>query len=128
MPRARHTRRVIGLASSACLAAALLALSGHAVASNPAEGTVSDTSTSVTWSGGPFVAPNATATALGAPDCTVPMSCDDFTLHVSTPAGYDTGHALKIDVAWPNTAADFDIYVLDAAGNTVGTSASSADP
>jgi CARDB protein len=128
MPRAHRARRVIGLASATGLVAALLALSGHAVASNPAEGTVSDTSTSVTWSGGPFVAPNATATALGAPDCTAPMSCDDFTLHVSTPSGYDTGHALKVDVAWPNTAADFDIYVLDAAGNTVGTSASSADP
>ncbi len=47
---------------------------------------------------------------------------------MSTPAGYDTGHSLKIDVSWPTTAADFDLYVLDAAGNTVGTSASSADP
>ena len=128
MPRARRARRTIGLASSACLTVAALTLGGHAAASNPAEGTVSDTSTQVTWSGGPFVTPNATATALGAPDCTLPMSCDDFTLHVSTPAGYDTGHALKIDVAWPNTAADFDVYVLDAAGNTVATSASSANP
>ena len=35
---------------------------------------------------------------------------------MSTPPGYGTGHQLAIWVAWPNTAADFDLYVLDAAG------------
>jgi hypothetical protein len=54
--------------------------------------------------------------------------CDDYTLHVSTPAGYGTGHRLSISVSWPNSAADFDLYVLDSAGNVLGTSASSADP
>jgi hypothetical protein len=128
MPPAPRVRRLLGPASVAALTAAMLVSSGHAQASNPTSGSVTDTSTQVTWSGGPFVTPNVTGAALGAPDCTAPTSCDDFTLHVSTPAGYDTGHTLKIDVAWPNTAADFDLYVLDSAGNAVGTSASSADP
>ncbi len=97
-------------------------------AATPTEGTVSDTSTSVSWGGGPFVAPNATGGALDQPDCSVPSSCDDFTLHVSTPAGYGSTHTLNIKVSWANTAADFDVYVLDKAGNTVGTAASSADP
>jgi hypothetical protein len=35
---------------------------------------------------------------------------------------------LTVSVGWPNQAADFDVYVLDASGNTVGTSASNADP
>ncbi len=45
----------------------------------------------------------------------MPQSCDDFTLHVSTPAGYGTdAHRSTIKVAWANTAADFDVYVLDS--------------
>ncbi|HLN76362.1 MAG TPA: CARDB domain-containing protein [Nocardioidaceae bacterium] len=97
-------------------------------AATPTEGSVSDTSTTATWSGGPFPAPNTTGTALDQPNCDVPQSCDDFTLHVSTPAGYGTDHDLVIKVGWTNTAADFDVYLLDAQGNTVASAASSADP
>ena len=101
---------------------------GTADAAAPAQGTVSTTEPQVTWSGGPFATPNVTGNALDQPDCTAPQSCDDYQLHVDTPAGYDTAHALHIDVAWANTAADFDVYVLDATGSVVGTSASSANP
>jgi len=97
-------------------------------AATPTEGSLSDTSATATWSGGPFAVANATGTVQDMPDCTVPGSCDDFTLHVSTPAGYGTGHNLVIKVGWTNAAADFDVYVLDAAGNPVGTAASSANP
>ncbi|HEY3527901.1 MAG TPA: sialidase family protein [Nocardioides sp.] len=124
--RLRH--RLLGLAAAGALVAAAVTHSGSAVASSPTEGTVTDTSTSVSWTGGPFALPNTTGTALDAPDCTAPQSCDDFTLHVSTPAGYDDSHSLKIEVSWPETAADFDVYVLDQAGNPVGQAASSADP
>src|SRR5690242_1242693 len=110
---------VLGMAVTAGAAAS---------ASTPSEGSVSDTSTTTSWSGGPFLVPNATAEASGQPDCTAPSSCDDFTLHVSTPAGYGTDHQLVVKVGWQNTAADFDVYVLDAQGNVVGTAASSADP
>src|SRR4029079_13569736 len=48
--------------------------------------------------------------------------------HISTPAGYGDTHSLRIDVSWPQTAADFDVYVLDQAGDPVGQAASSADP
>jgi hypothetical protein len=74
------------------------------------------------------VAPNATGNALDQPDCTLPQSCDDYTLHVSTPAGYGDTHSLDVEVSWPTTAADFDVYVLDQAGNPVGQAATSADP
>jgi hypothetical protein len=123
-----RSRRLLGLLAGGGLIAAALTYSSTASASSPSAGSVSDTATSVSWTGGPFVVPNVTGNALDAPDCTAPQSCDDFTLHVSTPAGYDQAHSLKIDVSWPTTAADFDVYVLDAAGNTVGTAASNADP
>ena len=97
-------------------------------ASTPTKGTLTSTATKVTWSGGPFAAPNATGGALDQPDCTVPQSCDDFKLHVSTPAGYGSTHTLNIKVAWAQSAADFDVYVLDSSGAVVGSAASSADP
>ncbi|HEY2880202.1 sialidase family protein [Nocardioides sp.] len=128
VPRSHSVRRLLGLVAAGALLGAAITHSGSAVASSPAEGTVSDSSTSVSWTGGPFAVPNVTGTALDAPDCTAPQSCDDFTLHVSTPAGYGDTHSLKIDVNWPQTAADFDVYVLDQAGNPVGQAASSADP
>jgi hypothetical protein len=119
--------RTVRLTAVVGLLAAGLSL-GVADAATPAQGTVSDSAPTVTWSGGPFVAPNATGNALDQPDCTAPESCDDFTLHVDTPAGYGDSHTLNIKVAWANTAADFDVYVLDEAGAVVKTAASNADP
>ncbi|MGN6250454.1 MAG: CARDB domain-containing protein [Marmoricola sp.] len=125
-PRRRRTPLLI--VPLAGVLAATLSLGSASQASTPTSGTVSDANPVATWAGGPFVAPNATAQANGVPDCSVPQSCDDFTLHVDTPATYGTDHDLKIDVSWADSSADFDVYVLDAAGNQVGTAASSADP
>ncbi|MCW2867975.1 MAG: hypothetical protein JWR20_2163, partial [Marmoricola sp.] len=96
-------------------------------AATPPSATISDASPSASWTGGPFVAPNATGNA-GDPVCTVPASCDDFTLHVATPTAYGDTHRLRVTVGWTNTAADFDVYLLDAQGKTVATAASGADP
>jgi hypothetical protein len=129
MPTARQAlrSRTTRLTALAALLAAGVGVS-TADAATPTEGSVSDTSTTTSWTGGPFLTANVTGTALDQPDCSAPTSCDDFTLHVSTPAGYGTDHVLTVKVGWTNTAADFDVYVLDAQGNTVGTAASSADP
>jgi hypothetical protein len=119
----------LGLAVAALATLTLvLGLDTAGVASTPTRGTVSDTARSVSWTGGPFAVANPTAQALDSPDCSVPSSCDDFALHVDTPAGYGDSHQLKIDVKWPDSGADFDVYVLDKSGNVVGTAASSADP
>lgn len=126
MRREGRVTRILGVTAAVGLLAAGVTLS-TADAAMPSEGAVSDASRSVAWEGGPFVAANVSGTA-GTPDCSVPQSCDDFALHVATPAGYGTTHTLDIKVAWANTAADFDVYVLDQAGNVVGTAASSADP
>jgi hypothetical protein len=119
-----RTRITVAAAGAAALAAAVVL---PADAATPTEGSVSDTATSTTWTAGPFVAPNASAQA-GDPVCGSEQLCDDYALHVSTPPGYGDGHQLAISVSWANTAADFDVYVLNAAGDVVGTSASSADP
>src|SRR3954462_6114405 len=111
------------LAVTAGLAAAVL-LAPAAVpagAADPSSGTVPDSATSVTWSSGPFAVSNPTG-ATGDPTCNAVTVCDDYALHVSTPPGYG-GHQLAISVQWANTAADFDLYVLDSAGKVVGTSA-----
>ncbi|NHA67808.1 CARDB domain-containing protein [Phycicoccus flavus] len=120
--------RAMRYLAAVCVGLAALGVAGAGEAATPTRGTVTDTARSVSWSGGPFVTANTTGTALDQPDCTVPTSCDDFALHVGTPAGYGDAHALTITVQWPLAAADFDLYVLDAAGSVVGSSASSADP
>ena len=127
-----RSRFAIG-ATAAVLLAGVLAVGvgrlGPADAATPSQGTVSPGAPTVGWTGGPFVVPNTTGTALDAPDCSAPQSCDDFILHVTgLPAGYGTGHQLVITVGWPNTAADFDVYLLDSSDAIVATSASSADP
>ncbi len=130
MPSLRRLVRMRTLQLTAVGAVVAGALTvGTAHAATPSEATLSDTGpTSASWTGGPFLVGNATGAVQGVPDCTVPTSCDDFTLHVSTPAGYGTDHQLVVKVGWSNTAADFDVYVLDAAGDVVGSAASSADP
>src|SRR4051795_13582030 len=120
-------RRRIALTAGLGAAVLLAPAAVPADAADPSSGTVSDSSTSVTWSSGPFATANPT-NAAGDPICNAATECDDYALHVSTPPGYGDGHQLAISVQWANTAADFDLYVLDASGTIVGGSASSADP
>ncbi|MFL6130881.1 MAG: CARDB domain-containing protein [Mycobacteriales bacterium] len=129
LPIPKLHRRTATLAAAVLLAAAAAGASpaSPATAAAPGSGAVDPASPSTSWTGGPFVTPNVTG-ASGTVDCTAPASCDDFTLAVTTPAGYGTDHSLKITVSWPLSAADFDVYVLDAAGREVGAAASSSDP
>jgi archaellum component FlaF (FlaF/FlaG flagellin family) len=128
VPQRKLKKFAVSSAVVLTVAGGVLAASTSATGSTPNSGTLSGTSGPVNWSGGPFLVPNTTGTALGAPDCTAPQSCDDFTLTVSTPAGTGDTENLTIKTSWPNASADFDVYVFDAAGNQVGVSASSADP
>lgn len=124
LPLAR--RSAVTLGAAALLVAGLTVATG-ADAATPGSGTVSPTAPSLTYSSGPFLVSNVTGTA-GAVDCSAPMSCDDFSLRVDTPAGYGTDHRLKVSVAWANAVADFDLYLLDSSGRQVAAAASSADP
>jgi hypothetical protein len=124
---ARRKRVLVAMAAVGVLVTGAVGL-GSASAATPTSGTLSDTSGPVTWSGGPFAAPNVSAQANGEPLCATPQSCDDFTLHVSAPAGYGTDHDLQIKVGWTTAGADFDVYLYDAAGNLAATAATSANP
>ncbi len=122
------TSRKVAVAAAGLLAVSTAAAVVPAVAATPARGTVSDAATTATWTAGPFAVPNDTGAA-GDPMCgTAATPCDDYQLRVDVPAGYDAGHSLRVEVAWPTAAADFDVYVLDASGAIVSSAASSSDP
>lgn len=96
----------------------------------PPSGTVSLAAPSLTFSGGPFVAPNPSAQA-GEPVCTAPMSCDDFALTVDGTGIVPNTKQVRISVSWPLTVADFDVYIYAGSpptGTAIATAASSADP
>src|SRR5438132_8896828 len=116
--------------SSVGLVLALLLGFPTAYAATPASGTVSGTSPTTTWTAGPFVAPNLTG-QVGDPNCgtaqTSGVICDNFTLNVVAVAGDAATKRVRIDVTWPGTQADFDLYVFQ--GSTlVAKSAGSTDP
>jgi len=121
-------RSVAGITAIGVAAGALIWTGNSTVASTQASGSVTDTETSTSWTGGPFLVANVTGRTTGLPDCSVPGSCDDFTLNVVTPAGYGLDHEMVVEVGWANASADFDVYLLDSTGNLVGSAESSADP
>jgi hypothetical protein len=124
--RKMHARPLLRLPLITALLFPALNIS-PALAASPSSGTVTDRGTTLSYTAGPFLVPNVTATA-GALTCNLAAPCDDFRLKVDVPAAYAAGNNVTIKVQWPNSAADFDLYVLDAAGNTVSSAASSADP
>src|SRR6478736_3181197 len=123
-PLAARPRRALALTATAALLVG--GVGAAAVAATPAAGSVSDTAPSTQWTAGPFAAPNVTGTA-GDVTCG-PQLCDDYALHVSTPAGYGDTHQLTVKVGWGNAAADFDVYLLDHSGAVLASSASNSDP
>jgi hypothetical protein len=102
-----------------CAAGALLAMFGFAT--TPSNGTISDSSTSVTYTGGPFTVPtNATDNASGPVTCDAADPCDDFPLTINISSAYKTAHPddlVKIVVSWtdPTSQQDLDIFLVDTA-------------
>lgn len=125
--RLHHHPRSRGRLAVGLLALVAATLPVTADAATPPSGSVSNAAPTTTWSADPSTVPNVSGTT-GTVSCGNAQPCDDYALKVSVPAGYDAGHSLRIDVRWPDSAADFDLYVLDAAGREVATSASSSDP
>ncbi|MGN6332102.1 MAG: sialidase family protein, partial [Motilibacteraceae bacterium] len=130
MLRSSPSRRRLALGAATgtlALAGGTLAAVLPATAAAPADGSVNDTATSTSWTAGPFAVANLTGT-LGQVTCSAATPCDDFTLSVGTSTAFAGSHQLKVDISWANSAADYDLYVLDASGNVLQTSASSSDP
>ncbi|MEY2539968.1 MAG: hypothetical protein QOG67_3708, partial [Verrucomicrobiota bacterium] len=85
-----------------CSLGTLLALVSFAT--TPASGTISDSSTLVNYTGGPFTVPtNATDSAGGPVTCDSAHPCDDFPLHTNISAAYKAAHPdhiVTIEVSW----------------------------
>src|SRR6476646_4437371 len=111
-----------------CFLALALLFGVRAQAATPASGTLTDQQTTLSYTGGPYAAPNVTAQANGTPICTAPNSCDIYTLTVQVAATDLQSKQIAIAASWPNTTADFDLYVFDSNNNLVNSSPSSADP
>jgi hypothetical protein len=125
----KAVRRIFGVLLTVVMLGALLVPANGAMvaAATPAGGTVTSTNPTLNYTGGPYVVANPSAQT-GAVICNAVLPCDDFALTVSVPAGYETGHNLTVNVQWPTTAADFDLYVLNSSGAELASSATSSDP
>src|ERR1700726_1648582 len=116
-------------AVTALTALALLAGgAAPAVAATPPSGTLTDASGPVIYTAGPFFTSNASAQANGTPICNAALACDDFALTVSLSPAVAAANVVKIQIQWPLSNADFDLYVLDSSQSLVTQSATSNDP
>ncbi len=104
------------------LLCALLSVSIPAFSATPANGTLTGTSSSVNWSGGPF-----TAVATDTSSCTS-LNCDTFFLNINTPAGFFTtfpNDEVQIRITWQGVTNEFDLYLFDPSGNLLASSVQS---
>jgi len=122
----------------ALLIAALMiaALADPVFAANPAGGRLTDQERTLTYKGGPFVAPNRTDPVLGDGStllCLPAVSpCDDFTLTVTLPDDFLVTHgeaSISVALASDNERSDYDLYVVDGSGEyvTIGYNAGPAE-
>jgi hypothetical protein len=141
--RTRH-RLIIILSALAALSGLVLPLAGRhlsgrtALAATPASGTISPSSSTVAYVGGPFDSINQTGTSGVATDpvivCSPASPCDDYALTVSLPAGDTNTYILKTTVSWTSKATidadanDFDVYIYDSQGQLVQTAATTNNP
>lgn len=126
------------------LAVLTLTLTASAWAATPASGELTDASGSLVFTGGPFVVPNPSSDANGLSEGALPvvcepmaMHCDEFALTVSIPEKFRNDEknkkevvqiALTFGAATPelDAQADFELYLLDAAGEPFAESVSGA--
>ena len=117
-------RRTLAASSALLLlaTAAAASLSTSAGASSPESTTLSPAeggTSAVTWTGGPYsgvVADPAVCTA---------ATCDSHTVTLNIPAGYWDTHrgSVGFSIEWDLPTDDFDLYVHDADGRRIGSSA-----
>lgn len=100
---------------------------GAAPVATPGAGTLSAATPTVTYTGGPHFVSNASAQS-GELICNDVLPCDDFALTVIAPPGYENTHNVRVQVEWPNSVSDFDVYILNSGGQTIATAATSNDP
>src|ERR1043165_3026250 len=129
------------LLTTALLTVLMLAGAAASPASTtPSSGTVSPSNPSLTFTGGPFAAPNASSPLGNTPPVCTDQICGVFALTINIPAGDTNVYDIKASLGWvnsgttaqQNTASDFDVYIYqpDATGTkiTQSTGDSSQNP
>lgn len=109
-------RGVVFLAITLSAAVALAATPPSGTLSAPATGQTS----TITWTGGPFTG------ATADPSVCTTVTCDTFQLTVNVPATFyssNPNYAVHVRADWSSSTNDFDVYVHDATGNVVCSSA-----
>lgn len=128
-PRGRQLATLAALLAVMAVAPARAAVTGS--------GTLSPENPTLTYSSGPFLISNPTIQAVALtggdqPICEDPvLPCDDYLLDVAIPAGYKAlhpDHRIVIQIEWSAAANDFDMFLLDAAGAIVDSSATGGNP
>jgi hypothetical protein len=87
------------------------------VAASPGSGSLTTSSTRVEWTGTPLTGTYNQGT------CVAP-SCDEFTFQSNIPSSYWSRKpgGIAVKIAWGDVNEELDLYVLDSAGNVIGSS------
>ena len=105
-----------------CSAGVLLAM--FSFASTPPSGTITTTTSTLTYDAGPFFQANQSPVGLGqldvGPRCdNATFPCDTFALTVTLPAGFSAAHpfgGVKVTAGWTDSGAgksDYDLYIFN---------------
>ena len=97
--------------------ASVALLASPVLASTPSSGTVSSNSSTLTWTGGPFIASNP----LSCRDAE--LTCDHFALTVVPPK---QSFVLTVRVTASRSGDDIDLFVRDPNNNTIASSTTSS--
>ncbi|HEV8134349.1 MAG TPA: PKD domain-containing protein, partial [Pyrinomonadaceae bacterium] len=122
------SRTKVLLAGIILISATIAIITTVGSAASPSNGTLTPASGALTYTAGPFVVANESGQGgVVTPLCQpgTPL-CDEYTLTVNA-ASVAANKKLLIQIQWPTSAADFDLYVLQGA-TIVGSSHGSSDP
>jgi PKD repeat protein len=100
-------------------------------ASNPSSGTITDSTTTLTYTAGPFDVPNLTDSVSGTPTCSASVpaeQCDTFALTVSVAPGDATTKQISVSISFPNSAGEFDVFVYDSNNNLIASDTAGGEP
>jgi hypothetical protein len=127
VPSSRAPRLRWPLLSAATALTVAAALVNGASAATPGSGTISPTAQTKTWAGHHYTAA-ATADPAACPAKSADpddMLCDHFTLTVGVTSSYWSTHSggAEVGISWTDGGNDFDLYVYNAAGDLVTSSA-----
>lgn len=118
-----------------CLAGVLLAMFSFATPAPPA-GTLSTANRSITYTDSTGSLPNPSGVALGAPNCTAPMSCSTFNLTIDPSVGVNglgyvaSQYQIFLQWQWAVSTVDYDVFIVGPSPLTtvVAKNQSTADP